>query len=118
MKKILFFILATALMLNSGNKTGKAVNNTDSLAVDSIVVNTGVDKHSEAYIRQRIDTIYKTVGKSIYDCQGNAQRAHPNAWHWSTVLISVTSPVYFQGKTCNGLGQREKLRKKRQDRGH
>ena len=63
MKKILFFILAAALMLNCGNKTGKAVSNTDSLTADSIVANTGMDKHSEAYIRQRIDTIYKTVGK-------------------------------------------------------
>ena len=30
-----------------------------------------IDKHSEAYIRQRIDTIYKTVGKRTYDSEGN-----------------------------------------------
>ena len=70
MKKILFFILAAALMLNCGNKTRKAVNDTDSLSTD-FVADAGIDKHSEAYIRQRIDTIYKTVGKSVYDNQGN-----------------------------------------------
>ena len=70
MKKILFLFLATALMLNCGNKTGKAVSDTDSLAVDSMVADAGIDKHSEAYIRQRIDTIYKGVGKSTYDSEG------------------------------------------------
>ena len=53
-----------------GNKTGKAVSDTDSLAVDSINGSV-VDKHSEAYIRQRIDTIYKFVGKISYDADGN-----------------------------------------------
>ena len=71
MKKLIYLILAAALMLNCGNKTGKAVSNTDSLTMDSIVADTGMDKHSETYIRQRIDTIYKTVGKSVYDSKGN-----------------------------------------------
>ena len=31
---------------------------------------TANHKHSEAYIRQRIDTIYKGVGKSTYDSEG------------------------------------------------
>ena len=70
MKKILFFILATTLMLNCGNKTGNSVSDTDSLAVDSMVADAGIDKHSEAYIRQRIHTIYKGVGKSTYDSEG------------------------------------------------
>ena len=69
MKKILFFILATALMLNCGNKTGKAISDTGSLSADT-VADAGIDKHSEAYIRQRIDTIYKGVGKSTYDSEG------------------------------------------------
>lgn len=30
-----------------------------------------VEKHSEAYIRQRIDTIYKFVGKITYDANGD-----------------------------------------------
>ena len=70
MKKVLFFILAATLMLNCGNKTGKTVSDTDSLAVDSTVADADIDKHSEAYIRQRIDTIYKGVGKSTYDSEG------------------------------------------------
>ena len=70
MKKFSFFILAAALMLNCGNKTGKAVSDTDSLSIDTIT-DAGIDKHSEAYIRQRIDTIYKGVGKSTYDGEGN-----------------------------------------------
>ena len=70
MKKILFFILAAALMMNCGNKTGKTVSDTDSLSSDT-VADAGIDKHSEAYIRQRIDTIYKGVGKSTYDSEGN-----------------------------------------------
>ena len=57
-------------MLNCVNKTGKTVSDTDSLAVDSTVADAGIDKHSEAYIRQRIDTIYKGVGKSTYDSEG------------------------------------------------
>ena len=70
MKKFSFFILAAALMLNCGNKTGKAVSDTDSLSIDTIA-DAGIDKHSEAYIRQRIDTIYKGVGKPTYDGEGN-----------------------------------------------
>ena len=70
MKKILFFILAAALMMNCGNKTGKTVSDTDSLSSDT-VADAGIDKHSEAYIRQRIDTIYKGVGKPTYDGEGN-----------------------------------------------
>ena len=70
MKKILFLFLAATLMLNCGNKTGKSVSDTDSVAVDSMVADAGIDKHSEAYIRQRIETIYKGVGKSTYDSEG------------------------------------------------
>ena len=107
MKKILFFILATALMLNCGNKTGKAVNNTDSLAVDSIVVNTGVDKHSEAYIRQRIDTIYKTVGKSIYDCQGNEVSYIKNPFNRDSVYCSERYYALMKeaAQLCNETGE-------------
>jgi len=70
MKKILLFSIAAMLFMACGSKTGKAVNDTDSLAVDSINGSV-VDKHSEAYIRQRIDTIYKYVGKPVYDAEGN-----------------------------------------------
>ena len=70
MKKLIFLAFAAVFMVNCGSKTGKAISDTDSLTVDS-VVDAGIDKHSEAYIRQRIDTIYKSVGKSVYDSKGN-----------------------------------------------
>ena len=41
-----------------------------SQTVDSMA-DAGLGKHSEAYIRQRIDTIYKTVGKTTFDSEGN-----------------------------------------------
>ena len=66
----IFWAMATCIMAGCGSKTGKAVSDTDSLAVDSINGSV-VDKHSEAYIRQRIDTIYKFVGKITYDADGN-----------------------------------------------
>ena len=62
MKKIFLFSLVAIMSVACGGKTRKAVSDTDSLAVDS-VNDSVVDKHSEAYIRQRIDTIYKFVGK-------------------------------------------------------
>lgn len=61
--KLIFLFFAAVLMLSCGSKTEKSVSNTDSLTVDSMA-DAGIDKHSEAYIRQRIDTIYKGVGKS------------------------------------------------------
>ena len=66
----LFILFAIVLMLGCSSRTGKAASDTDSLTVDT-VADTGLDKHSEAYIRQRIDTIYKTVGKTTYDSEGN-----------------------------------------------
>jgi hypothetical protein len=46
MKKILLFSIAAMLFMACGNKTGKTVSDTDSLAVDSIN-GPVVDKHSE-----------------------------------------------------------------------
>ena len=63
MKKLLLLMLAAVCMQSCGGKTGKP-------AADGVVAETGIDKHSEAYIRQRIDTIYKGVGKSTYDSEG------------------------------------------------
>ena len=70
MKKLIYLLFTIVLMLSCGSKTEKAVSNRDLQAEDS-VVDTGIDKHSEAYICQRIDTIYKTVGKRTYDSEGN-----------------------------------------------
>ena len=63
-------MVAACLVVACGNKTAKTVSVTDSPAVDSLH-DEAVDKHSEAYIRQRIDTIYKFVGKITYDAEGN-----------------------------------------------
>ena len=64
------YSLVAIMFVACGSKTGKAVSETDSLAVDS-TNGSVVDKYSEAYIRQRIDTIYKFVGKITYDADGN-----------------------------------------------
>ena len=69
MKKLEFLIFAAVLMVSCGSKKGQAVSDTDSLTV-GIIVEADIDKHSEAYIRQRIDTIYAGVGKSTYDSEG------------------------------------------------
>ena len=105
MKKILFFILAAALMLNCGNKTGKAVNDTDSLSTD-FVADAGIDKHSEAYIRQRIDTIYKTVGKSVYDNQGNEISYFKNPFNRDSAYCSERYYALMKEATqlCNETG--------------
>ena len=66
----LFGTVTACLLMACGSRTGKAASDTDSLAVDSMNGSV-VDKHSEAYIRQRIDTIYKFVGKITYDADGN-----------------------------------------------
>jgi hypothetical protein len=57
MNKMILFLFAVVLTLSCGSRTGNKSQT--------------VDKHSEAYIRQRIDTIYKTVGKTTYDSEGN-----------------------------------------------
>ena len=76
MKRVIYIIGGLLLlMVSCTSKTGKTVSDTDSLSSDT-VADAGIDKHSEAYIRQRyirqrIDTIYKGVGKSTYDSEGN-----------------------------------------------
>ena len=93
-------------MLNCGNKTGKAVSNTDSLTMDSIVTDTGMDKHSEAYIRQRIDTIYKTVGKSVYDSKGNEVSYINNPFNRDSAYCSERYYALMQKalQLCNETG--------------
>ena len=69
MKKLTLLLFAAVFMTDCGSKTGKTTNDADSTTVDS-VADTSIYKHSEDYIRQRIDTIYKTVGKTTYDREG------------------------------------------------
>lgn len=87
MKKLFYLLFAAVLMLNCGSKTGKAVSATDLPAQDS-VADTGIDKHSEAYIRQRIDTIYKTVGKTPYDSEGNEVSYYRNPFNRDSAYCS------------------------------
>ena len=70
MKKSIFWTVTACLLIACGSITGKTVSDTGSWAVES-VSGSVIDKHSEAYIRQLIDTIYKYVGKPIYDAEGN-----------------------------------------------
>jgi len=79
MKKLILPLFAVVLMVNCGSRTTNVAGDADSLAVLSgekpqsrtnSAAGTGLNKHTDAYIRQRIDTIYKTVGKSTYDSEG------------------------------------------------
>ncbi|MCR4583782.1 MAG: DUF3828 domain-containing protein [Prevotella sp.] len=70
MKKFILWAIVACILVACGGKTGKAAGGTDSMAADSLS-GTASDKHSEAYIRQRIDTIYQFVGKTSVDAEGN-----------------------------------------------
>lgn len=99
MKKLFYLLGAMVLIMSCGGKTEKAVSDTDSLAMDT-VAETGLDKHSEAYIRQRIDTIYKTVGKSTYDNPFNRDSAYCSQRYYAlmqeaTQLCSETGEILY-----------------------
>ncbi len=71
MKQLAFAIV---LMLTAcGYKTVKAGTDADSLTADSII-NAGIDKHSETYIRQRLDTIYSDIMRRV---TGETDDIHP-----------------------------------------
>ncbi len=55
MKKLLF--VAVLVLAACGNKTGRTVNDTDSLTTDSLV-DVMSEKHTAAYISQRVDSMY------------------------------------------------------------
>ena len=74
------FLLAAVLLQSCGNKTGHAVGDSEALVADTLAAEpltneslseVNVDKHSEAYIRQRVDAMYETVGRPTYDSDGN-----------------------------------------------
>ena len=54
------FIVIMLTLTACGHKTDQAGGHTDSQVVDT-PAGIGVDKHSEAYIRQRIDSIYNSL---------------------------------------------------------
>jgi len=64
MKQLFLFISVIVLTLSCGNKTGAVVSDADTLTVDSIV-DMEAYRHSDVYICQRIDTIYKYMNDSV-----------------------------------------------------
>ena len=63
MRRILFFAVLVLMMTACGNKT-KGGSATDSLTVDS-TTSDAIDRHSETYIRERLDTIYSTIRRQV-----------------------------------------------------
>lgn len=104
-RKQILFLFVTIFLMSCGSKTNKAINSTDSLAIDS-VADAGIDKHSEAYIRQRIDTIYKTVGKSTYDSEGKEVNYIHNPFNRDSAYCSQRYYTLMQKATqiCNETG--------------
>lgn len=98
MKKQIILILTAALMLNCGNKTGKAVSDTDSLSTDT-VADVGIDKHSEAYI--------KGVGKSTIDSDGNEVSYIRNSFNRDSAYCSERYYALMKEATelCNETGE-------------
>ena len=101
MRKLLFFIVVVALTSGCGNKTAKAVGNSDSLAADSID-SIETFRHSEEYIRQRIDTIYKYVGKLGLDEEGNTDY-NPSGINFDSVYCSQRYFALMSAKSFSTL---------------
>ena len=61
-------LMMMGLWISCGDKTKAGVATADSTATttDSMAA-TVIDKHSEAYIRQRVDTIYSYVDQGLVD---------------------------------------------------
>ena len=76
MKKVTMMtgaVLTIALMMTAcGNKTGKA-GDADSLQTDSVTADSaqdGVNKHTEAYLRERVDSFYFNYKNPQYQKDG------------------------------------------------
>lgn len=78
-------VAASVLMLSAcGNKTNKSVSDTDSVATDSIAADTvevKVDKHTEAYLRARVDSIYhgKKMNRDDVYCSTDYKKTYKTA---------------------------------------
>ena len=66
--------MAVVLLLSAcGGKTGKSASDADSLQADSVTTETaetGVDKHTEAYLRERVDSFYFNYRNPRYEKNG------------------------------------------------
>ena len=73
----MMFIAAVAVVLllsACGGKTGKSASDADSLQADSVTTETaetGVDKHTEAYLRERVDSFYSVYKNPKYEKSGH-----------------------------------------------
>ncbi len=106
MKKLFLLLLIVVVSSACSHKSGKAAGNTDSQAVEA-AVDAGADKHAEAWIRQRIDTIYKTVGKKVNDSKGNLTDYIQNPFNLDSAYCSQR---YYQLMTeasnwCEATGE-------------
>lgn len=100
-------MLSKAAEPSGGNKMSKAASDTDTLTTETIIADAGIDKHSEDYIRQRIDTIYKGVGKSTYDNEGNEVSYIRNPFNRDSAYCSQRYYALMKEATqlCNEVGE-------------
>jgi hypothetical protein len=112
MKKLTLMLFTVVLMLSCGNsgttsqtKDGDNTAEADSQAVGSSAEATP-DKHSEAYIRQRIDTIYETVGKTVIDSDGREVEYIHNPFNRDSAYCSERYYALIQKARllCNQMG--------------
>ena len=91
MKKLMILAAAAMMLAACGLKTtGKAVSEADSLTTDSMT-NAGIDKHSETYIRQRLDTIYSDIRQRV---AGESDDHHPYMRDFNPDSIYCSSRYY------------------------
>lgn len=64
-------IVATVLLMSAcGGKTSKSVSDTDSVQADTLAAEnqeSSIDKHTEDYLRQRVDSMYSEYKNPKYD---------------------------------------------------
>ena len=76
MKQVKMYMTAMAVVLTMsacGGKTGKTASDADSLQADSVAAETAeasVDKHTEAYLLERVDSIYFNYKNPKYEKNG------------------------------------------------
>ena len=71
----MMFIAAVAVVLMMsacGGKTGKSASDTDSVPADSVVMQeASIDKHTEDYLRERVDSFYSVYKNPKYEKSGH-----------------------------------------------
>ena len=75
MKQLILFLLALLSFAACGNKTGKTISPSDSLATDSVVV------PGESYVPQRSDYSFRTEVRTINE---------DDEVRWDTIVVCLT----------------------------